>query len=110
MTDNSKPPRSLQKLLGTYLKIIPDEETTKEYRDRLVQLKSNIESKDTTYWSPEVVAEFIIPRWEITESILQKYNPRFIEYDWAKAIQSICIYEYDIEEVKPYIDLLINNT
>jgi protoheme ferro-lyase len=97
-------PRPLNKLVNVYLKIIPDEPSTKEYRQMLTLLKTKLDNPDTCYWSPELFLNY----WGRVNNVLKQYNEKFIENDWAKAILFICIYDYSKNEVKPYLDLLNN--
>ncbi len=94
-------PRNLIELVNDYLKIIPDIPETQKYREQLRIEKNNLE-KRLDYASPEEIALY----WKYINKILLTFNTHFVEldYPWAKAILSICRYEYHHESVKPYLN------
>ena len=95
--------RNIIDLSEDYLRIIPELEETKDYRENLLISLEQIK-KRYEYASPEEEKTF----WDNINYVLGKYNTEFIKQncEWAKAILCICRYEYENENVVPYLSII----
>ncbi len=90
--------RDIYLVTKDYLKIIPENDSVKEYRSELKYQYDKI-GKRMMYAAPEEIPVF----WDNVNGVLAKYNDKFIKEDWAKAILHICRYDYNNKYVEPYM-------